>query len=227
MDTASQQKLYQRHFKRRLFSTGDAEADECLALTGDAHLLAVDGDRQLINANWQTRRRLNEEEEEEDECVLRFVESSPPKVEDEMIFELQQVDETSSTAEPNSQQPPAAWFQDKATLETAKRPSQVDKLETSAEASKPQTDNNISKSNNIDNGAQQTQQPSENKAPSAINLCSNTNNIVSNGKQYQQQQQQQQQQLRFRQIQNPVKVSRPDGNDSLSLSFRVRFNLKR
>lgn len=34
-----------------------------------------------------------DQEEDEDECELAFVETSPPKVEDEMIFELQQVDQ--------------------------------------------------------------------------------------------------------------------------------------
>lgn len=150
MDTSSQQKLYQRHFKRRHYSSNGNHGDH-VAVAGDnvthdsimevvaagattGTMAAKEGCDALVNGcstvidadpeeetcQWRSRRRprnsvsecemrdTSNEGKDDDEfddnssAELKFVESAPPKVEDEMIFELQQVDDaTPETMENN------------------------------------------------------------------------------------------------------------------------------
>lgn len=100
MDTSSQKnKLNQRpHFKRRLFSTSNSDDGAPTTANGTRRTNRKSRRRGSLYENDDDYDDYDNDEDDDDEEDLDgprlcFVEQAPPKVEDEMIFELQQVDQ--------------------------------------------------------------------------------------------------------------------------------------
>lgn len=196
MDTSSQQKSHHRHFKRRP-SGAELDQDSQLAVangnTGEAaasRQRAVKGAKQRMEDDEEDEE---EDEDDDDQVRLAFVEA--PKVEDDMIFELQ-VEDPAPLQQQQQQQAPIKQQTTPISCDGNKPDNQTKEAPKLEAASTPGELDRVKKPNSKNNDTTKvtgaTKSPSSSSSPSIDYL---------NGRL-----QDQHKQLRFR-INNPVKVS--------------------